>query len=95
MTDCQSYAGGVCASSGLKILVPDAAEPGLIAHYSFDDDRAADSSGHGTRTTELPESERRDQPGPLTPPTHTVHIAHAAAHAAARHPTPAPTCLHL
>ena len=47
MPDAQNYAGGVCASGGLKLLVPDAAQHGLIAHYTFDDNRAADSSGHG------------------------------------------------
>jgi len=47
MPDCQSYARGVCAAGGLKLLVPDAAAPGLIAHYTFDDDRATDTSGHG------------------------------------------------
>ena len=52
--DCQPYSGGLCASGGLKILVPDATEPGLIAHYNFDDDRASDSSGHGNHAKVVP-----------------------------------------
>ena len=52
--DCQSYASGVCASGGLKILMPDAPEPGLIAHYNFDDDRATDTSGHGHHASVAP-----------------------------------------
>ena len=54
MPDAQNYAGGVCASGGLKILVPDAAQHGLIAHYTFDDNRAADSSGHGNHAKVVP-----------------------------------------
>jgi len=52
--DCQTYAGGVCASGGLKILTPDASERGLIAHYNFDDDRASDTSGHGNHAKVVP-----------------------------------------
>ena len=51
---CQSYQGGVCASGGFKILVPDAAEPGLVAHYTFDDARSSDSSGHGNHAKTAP-----------------------------------------
>ena len=52
--NCQAYPSGVCAAGGMKVLVPDAAAPGLIAHYTFDDDRAADSSGHGNHAKSAP-----------------------------------------
>jgi hypothetical protein len=52
--DCESYPSGVCAEGGHKVLVPDAASPGLIAHYTFDDDRAADSSGLGNHAKNAP-----------------------------------------
>lgn len=54
MANAQNFAGGVCAAGGLKILVPDAAQHGLIAHYSFDDARATDSSGHGNHARVVP-----------------------------------------
>ena len=34
--------------------MPDAAAPGLIAHYTFDDDRATDTSGHGNHAKVVP-----------------------------------------
>ena len=54
MPTCQSYQGGVCANGGFKILIPDASESGLIAHYNFDDERATDSSGHGNHAETAP-----------------------------------------
>ena len=54
MPNAQSYSGGVCAAGGLKILVPDATERGLVAHYNFDDARATDSSGHGNHPKVVP-----------------------------------------
>jgi len=54
VADAQNFAGGVCASSGQKILVPDAAPRGLIAQYSFDDARATDASGHGNHAKVAP-----------------------------------------
>ena len=54
LPDCQAYSGGVCASGGQKILVPDGAEKGLIAHYTFDDARATDTSGHGNHAKVVP-----------------------------------------
>ena len=44
----------MCAAGGHKVLVPDAASPGLVAHYTFDDDRAADSSGLGNHAKSTP-----------------------------------------
>jgi len=54
LATCESYKGGVCASGGFKLLVSDATEPNLIAHYDFDDNRASDSSGHGNHAKTAP-----------------------------------------
>ena len=54
MPQCQAYDGGVCADGGLKLLVADAAQEGLIAHYDFDSERGADSSGHGNHAQLAP-----------------------------------------
>ena len=54
MPQCQAYEGGICADGGLKVLVADSAQTGLIAHYDFDSERAADSSGHGNHAETAP-----------------------------------------
>ncbi len=54
MGKCTAYKGGVCASGGNKLLLTDAPEPGLIAHYNFDDNRALDSSGNGNHAKIVP-----------------------------------------
>lgn len=40
------FTNGVCLFGGQSVLMPDAAPEGLIAHWSFDDSRGLDSSGH-------------------------------------------------
>ena len=56
LPDCQHHGRALCASGGLKVIVPDSMEPHLIAHYSFDDSRALDSSGHGNHASVVPMS---------------------------------------
>ena len=40
-----TLSGGVCLFGGATVLMPDAAPPGLIGHWSFDDNAGLDSSG--------------------------------------------------
>ena len=54
MSSCQTYEKAVCASGAFKLLVADSTEPGLVAHYTFDDSRGADSSGHGNHAESAP-----------------------------------------
>lgn len=50
----ERYEQGVCAQNGSKPLVADAAADGLIAYYTFDDELALDSSGHGHHARVVP-----------------------------------------
>jgi len=54
MPQCQAYEGGVCANGGFKLLVADATQPNLIAHYNFDDARSTDTSGKGNHAETAP-----------------------------------------
>jgi len=40
-------AKGICLFGGQKVIVPDAGPPGLIGHYTFDDNHCMDSSRFG------------------------------------------------
>ncbi len=38
--------GAICLFEGRKVLLPDAAPKGMIAHWNFDGDHVVDSSGN-------------------------------------------------
>ena len=42
---CATYGSAYCAENGTKVMVVDASENFLIAHYKFDDGSGLDSSG--------------------------------------------------